>query len=241
MVGTITLSQLGAAFRRMPGAMWIAQADGIDRAFRGFWKSLKSRMQLRRSGAGYTLTSPKAWPFEITTQPVPSYESPNWALFRARMGADSAAAVLHETGGRVAPTKARLLAIPVGHALTSAGRVRPGYSTPAKAMARGKKFVAIRDRRGRIRLHEITRASRRRGRPGKGATNTAAQALSAQPAFVLVSSMRAKARLNFRATWRADYPNAQRRIGENIARAVRDVLAGAVPKVVFARARSEPA
>ena len=80
--GTISLGQLALAMRRMPAAIWAAQADGIDRGFKGFWKTLRPRMEIKSAGGKFTLTSPKVWPIEITTRPIPSESAPDWKRSR---------------------------------------------------------------------------------------------------------------------------------------------------------------
>lgn len=235
----MSLSQLAQATRRMPGAMWVAQADAMDHAFRSFWKALKPRMEIKRAGGRFTLTSPRAWPITITTTPTPSHEAPNWSKFRARMGTDSTAALLLETGGVVTPRNARLLAIPVGGARGPSGRVRPGFTSPAGAKAKGKKFIAIRDKHGRVRLHELVKKKGPPGRRRKGSP-PAEIAPNPEAAYLLVARTRHRPRLHFHETFNARLPETRAIIARDLARTVREVLAGKTPTAISARAQAVP-
>lgn len=235
--GAISLGQLALAMRRMPAAIWVAQADGIDRGFKVFWTTLKPKMEIKSAGKKYTLTSPRLWPIEITTKPIPSDSAPDWKRFRARMGTDSTAALLLEEGGRVTPKNKRWLAIPVGGARTAGGRVRPNFSSPAKAKAKGHEFVTIRGEGGKLRLFELVKKKAGRGRPMKGAAPATKQP-SPEAAYILVQVTRHRPRLHFHETFRSDYANFERRVGSTMDRAIRDVLAGRPVRVYQAKPKA---
>lgn len=234
--GKLSMDDFREAVRRMPGAMWVSLADGWDRALRGFWKPFAASLNIKRTGYRFTLTSPRAWPIEITDQPLPSYASPNFDLFRARFGTHSEAAHGLEVGGTIAPSRSRWMAIPIrGARSRSTGRVLPGYATPAKARSkRGKRFVSQKTANpGVILLFELVKPKRGRGRPRKGGKKRNPNRLVASgvPAFMLVRTIKQDGdRLHLERSFAADMGNAERRLAENLTKAIREVLAGRIPK-----------
>jgi hypothetical protein len=148
------------------------------------------------------------------------------------MGTDSEAALLLEEGGRVRPKNKRWLAIPVGGARTAGGRVRPNFSSPAKAKGKGHEFVTIRGEGGKLRLFELVKKKAGRGRPMKGAAPATKQP-APEAAYILVQVTRHRPRLHFHETFRSE-----RRVGSTMDRAIRDVLAGRPVTVRQARPKA---
>lgn len=236
----ISLGDVATAVRRMPAAMWTAYADGCDRGFKGFWKAFRAQQRIKRTGAKFTLTLPRAWPIHITTAPS-NPTSPNWSEFRARLGTKSEAAIGLEAGGTVTAGSG-YLAIPLAAARTARGRVRPNMATPQDARdKRGMRFLAVR-RNGKLLLYPLVKAKGRRGRPRKGARRLNANRLvkGPAPAYALVKQMQTHALLGFGRAWKADQPNFWRRLSENVQHAAVQVLAGQTPKPRYAKRKGYP-
>lgn len=229
----------------MPGAMWLALADGWDRAMKGFWKTFRSGMSIQRTGYRFTLTRPSAWPIEITVDPQPSYDRPKFDLFRARFGTKSEAAQGLEFGGVALPQRARWIAIPIAGARSRAtGRLLPGAATPDKARKtvfgksgrlsrRGKAFLAEKTRNPDvILLYPLVKPKRKRGRPRKGKRNPNRLVPGPVPAYMLVRRLVQKGdRIGLQRSWLANQTENERRLEETVGRAIRDVLAGKKPTV----------
>lgn len=216
------------AMKQFPGDLWRATADGFDSAFRGGWKAFKAQLPIKKGATSWTLTNPKAWPFEISYTPVPSHAKPDWSQFTARFGNISAdgrkagaAARGLEEGGTQGPRLGRWMAIPLGPARTASGRRRKNLKYPTQARTKkGVEFFAT--FRGSTGL--LWAINPRRGR-GRGPKKDRPE--FRKPWYLLVRSSSLPAGyLGFHRTWNAIRGDTGRRIDRSVVRGIEAGFAG---------------
>ncbi len=219
----LTLRELAKATRRMPAAMWYAQADASEASFRRIWKRFKSSAVVKRSGRGTPLLRPSKWPFLIDWAPKPSRKNVDLNRFTARFGTLSEAGPVLEFGGYTRPRKGKYLSIPLRGARTKTGKVKLGYSSPSEAIKRGKRFVRL-ERDGNIYLHELV-SRRKAGLPTRGPRGGKSKRINPVPAYLLKTKVLNRGLLGFHETALRTARDADDLYRKVLAKRIREALA----------------
>ncbi len=143
-------------------------------------------------------------------------------------GTESTAALGLEIGGRIIPRHGRYLAIPIGIALRSDGRVKPNYATPAKAARRGVKLLALKFPGEPRRLYEVRKGGRRNATGSRIAGAFTQLGGSTRrlliPAYNLVRSITQRPVLGLRSALAENESHITEIVNEGVTNAIREAF-----------------